>query len=88
MISILMSLEDRSVYACMVSDHTGRYFQVTVREGLEGCSPSLRLNDAQMGAVLALAIAGDELSPDAVTQALYDIAEPVQPSEKSLRLIP
>ena len=88
MISIMMILEDQSVCARMVSDHTGRYFQVEVQEGLEGRSISLHLNDAQMGAVLALAIAGDELFPDVVTQALYAIAEPVQPAEKSLRLIP
>lgn len=88
MISIMMILEDQSVCARMVSDHTGRYFQMEVQEGIKGCSTSLRLNDAQMGAVLALAIAGDGFFPDAVTKALYDIAEPVQPAEKSLRLIP
>ena len=87
MIGIMMILEDQSVCARMVSDHTGRYFQVEVQEGLEGRA-TLRLNDAQMGAVLALAIAGDEHFPYAVTKALYDIAEPVQPAEKSLRLIP
>lgn len=88
MISLMMILEDQSVCARMVSDHTGRYFEVEVQEGLEGRSTSMCLNDAQMGAVLALAIAGDALFPDDVTQALYDIAEPVQSSERSLRLIP
>ena len=88
MICITMILEDLSMCARMVSDSTGRYFAVDVQEGLEGHSATMHLNDAQMGAVLALAIAGDEILPEDVTRALYRIAEPVMPTNKALRMIP
>ena len=88
MICITMILEDMSMCARMISDNTGRYFAVDIQEGLEGRSTTMHLNDAQMGAVLALAIAGDEILPEDVTRGLYRIAEPVMPAENCLRLIP